>query len=260
MVCFFAVGVEATPLDDLATAVKKRSSSWVEDFVKKQEDIQRYMGCLQKMQICNPWDGTREVLRVYPFFGEIWGTISPKLYLDPEGYACKAETPRAFRGNEKKWVRRNWENLLMSLNHVVFLCQRCEKEARVLINFVHRVRGTSELPPTDEDPLEEAQQLLDQLRHGRNPVIPDPFSPETVERLRREKAEKLARKSHKAEEWSLNFDQTLETLKTSIPQDQGRVYQILKANLGSDEAISQCFEEAKLIMVPYTRPNLLEEG
>jgi hypothetical protein len=255
------MGVEATPLDELGTVVAKHTSSWAENFIKKQEDIQRYVRCLQKMQVCNPWDGTREVLRVYPFFGEIWGTTFPKLYLDAEGYTCKAGTMRAFYGTEEKWGRHNWENLLTSLNHVISLCQRCEKEARVLINFVHRVRSTSELPPTDEEPLEEAQQLLKCIHHGRDPMIPNPFSPETQERLKREKAEKLARKSRKAMEWSFNFDQMLEELKISIPREQERVDQILRANLSSDEAISRCLEEAESIMVPYARPSApSEEG
>lgn len=252
--CFFTAGVEATPLDDLAAVIGKHSSCRTEDFAQRQKEIQRSMQCLQRMQVSNPWDGTREILRVYPFFGEIWETTSPKLCLDEEGYVCKAGTSKAFRVTEEKWVRRNWENLLTSLNRVVSLCQRCEKETRVLINLVHRFRGTSELPPTDKDPLEEAQQLLKWLRHGRNPVIPEPFSPETRVRLEREREEKLARSSRKAEEWSLNFDQMLEELKISMPRDQERVHRIFRAHLVPDEAIQRCLEEAERLLLPYARP------
>jgi hypothetical protein len=256
------MGVEATPLDDLAAVVKKHSSSWVEDFAERKEDMQRSMLCLQKVQDHSPWNGVREVLEIYPFFKEIWKTASPKLCLDPEGYTCKLETGGvgSFHGTEEKWQRHNWKILLTSLDRVVALCQRYEKEARVLINLIHRVRGTSELPPTDQDPFEEAQQLLDRIRFRRAPVILEPFSPETLERLEREEAARRAKRSRKARDWSLNFDQTLERLRVTIPQERERVHQILMANLGSDEAISQCLENAKCFMTPYARPTPPEEG
>jgi hypothetical protein len=212
------------------------------------------------MQDNSPWNGAREVLRIYPFLEGIWGTTSPELYLDSEGYACKQGTARVFHGNEEKWSEHNWKNLLRSLERVVTLCQRRGQEARVLINLVHRVRGTSELPPTDQDPLTEAQQLLKCIRLGRSPVIPEPFSPETLERLEGERRERQARKSREAVEWSRNFDQTLKELEITIPQEQERRDQIFRANLGSNEAISRCLDEAGRIMAPYAKPVPPEEG